>query len=240
MESNITRIFTDSMILVGITVCSYMFIRSIQVRAKGLAILNPTLWSGIFIIGLIQFANLDFTSYMIANKTITFFLAPMTIALGFSMYDGWHLIRRYLKPLTIITVVTVLISLSLAQIGAKLLGLEGAIAYSVMPKSVTSPIGILIIDRIGGISELAVFGIIWAGVVGNLFGPIIFKILKIKTALAQGYSLGAVAHVLGMSRANEMGKEQGAAASAAIGFTGILTILVIELFLRMNIIHPLV
>ncbi|NIZ40681.1 LrgB family protein [Entomospira entomophila] len=239
MESKISAIFLDSMILVGLTVCSYMVIRNIQIRAKGLAVLNPTLWSGILIIGLIQFTNLDFKAYMMANKTITFFLAPMTIALGFSMYDGWSLIKHYLKPLTIITVITVLISLSLAQIGAKLLGLEGAIAYSVMPKSVTSPIGILIIDRIGGISELAVFGIIWAGVVGNLFGPFIFKIFKIKTALAQGYSLGAVAHVLGMSRANEMGKEQGAAASAAIGFTGILTIVVIEIFLQLHIISPL-
>jgi putative effector of murein hydrolase len=233
------KILNDPMMLVGLTIGGYLGVRWLQRKLKGLAIMNPTLWGGIIVIVLIRYAGVDFSAYMLANKTITFFLAPMTIALGYSMYEGWPLIKKYPWPLLIATLVSTISALIMAGIGVNMMGLEGHVAYSVIPKSVTSPIGLLIIDRVGGIGELAVFGIIWAGVVGNLFGPFLFKILRIKTALAQGYSLGAVAHVLGMARANEMGREQGSAASVAIGFTGILTILSIEVMLQLNLMEVL-
>lgn len=235
MMEKLIKIINEPLVLVGLTIAVYLAVRWMQRKAKGLALLNSTLWGGIIIIFLVQYGKVDFTEYMLANKTITFFLWPMTIALGYSMYEGWELIKRYPIPLLVSTFVAVISALSLAQLGIMAVGLEGLVAHSVVPKSVTSPIGLLIIDRIGGIGELAVFGIIWAGVVGNLFGPFLFKILKIETPLAQGYALGAVAHVLGMARATEMGKEQGAAASASIGFTGLLTIVAVEVLLRLNI-----
>lgn len=234
-----SKMINDPIFLVGLTIFVYLFFRFVQKKSGGLAVINPTLWGAITILLLIKYTGVQFSDYMNANRVIIFFLAPMTIALGFSMYQGWNLIKRYPIPLIIATLISTVSALIMAKVGIMLGGLNGLIANAVIPKSVTSPIGLLIVERIGGIGELAVFGIIWAGVIGNLFGPLLFKIFRVKTSLAQGYALGAVAHILGLSRASEMGIEQGAAASLAISFTGILTILMVEVFLRLHIIQAL-
>ena len=106
-----------------------------------------------------------------------------------------------------------------------LLGLSRTVSVSLLPKSITTAIGIVLSEDAGGIPGLTTVAILITGITGNLLGPWLCKILKLTDPVAQGVALGTACHVIGTSRATEMGKIQGAVGSLSLTVAGILTAL---------------
>ncbi len=229
MSDKFVLLLNEPVVSVFFTIGLYMFYVKINQLANKLPLINPTVLAGITLILIVSYTPLTLTAYKVGGHYITFFLAPLTIALGFSVYNGWPLLKKYSGPLVVGTVVSVISAIVTTKFFSWILGLDRTIYLALIPKSVTTPIGLTLSERIGAISELAVVGIILAGLVGALSGAFIFKVLKIESSIAQGYSLGAASHVLGTSKAIELGVQQGAAASAAIGIVGLAMVIGVEL-----------
>lgn len=229
MIDKLIGLLNEPVFSVFLTVGFYLLYVKLNQLSNKLPLINPTVLSGITLMLIVHFSPLTLASYKTGGSYITFFLAPLTIALGFSVYNGWALLKKYSGPLIVGTVVAVISAVVTTKFFSWALGLDHTIYLALMPKSVTTPIGLTISQRIGAINELVVVGIILAGLVGALTGSLIFKMLKIESPMAQGYSLGAASHVLGTSKAIEMGTQQGAAASAAIGIVGLAMVVGIEL-----------
>ena len=68
-----------------------------------------------------------------------------------------------------------------------------------------------------------VVALVIATILGSVIGPMLCKLLRLKNPIAQGVALGTASHVVGTTKANEMGALQGAVSSLSLVVAGILT-----------------
>ena len=101
---------------------------------------------------------------------------------------------------------------------------------TLLPKSITTAIGMGVSEELGCIVTITVAVIIITGILGNVIADTVFHIFKIKNPLAKGLALGTASHAIGPARANEMGPVEGAMSSLAIAVSGILTVVLSSLF----------
>lgn len=190
-----------------------------------IAILNPLLVSIIFLIAFLKLFNISVNEYNTGGQFITFLLAPATVVLAVPLYKKIKLFKANAIP--------IFVGISLGTVGGitsvillcNLLGISKQISLSMIPKSITTPIGMDVSKQIGGIPSITVAAIIITGITGAVIGPTIFNIFHIKDRVAKGIALGCSSHAVGTSKAIEMGEVEGAMSSLAIGLTGLITVI---------------
>ena len=101
---------------------------------------------------------------------------------------------------------------------------------TLLPKSITTTIGISASEELGGIVALTTASIIITGNVGGMFAEVIFKLFGIKEPISKGLALGTGSHVMGTSKAMEIGELEGAMGSLAIAVAGVITVVVLPIF----------
>ena len=99
-----------------------------------------------------------------------------------------------------------------------------------LPKSITTAIGMGVAQELGGITAITVAVIIVTGIFGNIIGEALCKALKITDPIATGLALGTSAHAIGTAKAMELGETQGAMSSLAIVTSGIITVIFANFF----------
>ena len=107
---------------------------------------------------------------------------------------------------------------------AVLFRLDHSAYVTLLPKSITTAIGMGVSEELGGYVAITVAIIIVTGVIGNVAADVIFRIFKIKEPIARGIALGASAHAIGTAKAMELGEVEGAMSSLSIVVSGILTV----------------
>jgi putative effector of murein hydrolase len=160
-------------------------------------------------------------------------LGPATIALGVPLFQQGKKIKRYF--IAIITGVTVGCILSITMvIGlSRLFGFDQVILVSLVPKSITTPMGIALCESLGGNPSVTVLLIVLTGICGAVLAPWILKIFRVKNKIAKGIGIGTAAHALGTSKAMEMGKTEGAMSGAAIGIAGLVTVFIAPFLVKL-------
>ena len=106
------------------------------------------------------------------------------------------------------------------------------IINSLIPKSITTPMGISLTKTLNGVEAITVVSIILTGILGAIISPIVFKIGKINNPVAKGIALGTSAHALGTTKALEMGEVEGAMSGLSIGISGIITVILIPIIIN--------
>ena len=115
----------------------------------------------------------------------------------------------------------------------KQLGLGNTLMLSLLPKSVTIPMGSVISSQIGGIPSVTIIAITVTGITGAVAAPAVCRFCRIKHKVAQGIAIGTASHALGTTRAMEMGEVQGAMSSLSIGIAGLFTAITAPLILSL-------
>lgn len=194
-------------------------------RNTKIPILNPLLIAIVIIICFLFALHIDFNTYNKGAQFINMFLGPSTVVLAVPLYKQLDLLKKNAKAiLTGIFVGSFIGIISIIGI-SYLVGLDTSMIKSLVPKSVTTPIGISISSQLGGVVPITVLAIIVTGIIGAVFGPTICKIFKIKDKVAIGISIGTAAHAVGTSKALELGEVEGAMSSLSIGIAGIMTVI---------------
>lgn len=194
-------------------------------------ILNPLFWSIISIIILILGSPLTYADYRGGTELISFFLGPATVVLAVPMYRQRALLKRYWLPIFLGVTSSVLISAICISGLSVLLHLDIEMTRSLLPKSITTPIGISLSERIGGIPALTVISIILTGILGAMFAPLFIQFANIKHPVAKGIAIGSASHVVGTTKAIELGEVEGAMSSLSIAIAGVLTYVLIPPYL---------
>ncbi len=101
---------------------------------------------------------------------------------------------------------------------------------TLLPKSITTAIGMGVSEELGGIVATTVAVIIITRVLGSVIGEIVCKLFRIQEPIAKGLALGTAAHAIGTSKAMEMGPVEGAMSSLAIAVAGLLTVVSASVF----------
>lgn len=198
-------------------------------RRTGKAWCNPLLLGSLFVIVLLSVLGIPYPQYKASAAPVSYLLLPATVSLAIPLYEKWELLRRNLKAILAGILAGVLTSLGSVVAMAWALRLEQAQAVSLLPKSVTTAIGMDVAATLGGFSALTGAIIILTGIFGNLTAEWVCRVFRITDPMAKGIGIGTAAHAIGTSKALEMGDVEGAMSGLAIAVAGVLTALLAPL-----------
>lgn len=189
-----------------------------------LSLFNPLLISIVLTIIILISFNIDLKIYNKGGDLLSFFLGPATVILAVPLYHKIELLKANYKAILIGISTGTLTGIITIIYLTKLFNLNLALSLALIPKSVTTPIGMEISKQIGGITAITVAASITTGILGSIIGPFICKLFGIKNKVAIGVAIGTSAHAVGTSRAIEMGETEGAMSGLAIGIAGLITV----------------
>jgi len=196
-----------------------------------LSLFNPLLVSIVLTISILIAFNIDLEIYNQGGDLLSFFLGPATVILAVPLYNRLELLKSNYKAILIgITAGTLTGIVSIIYL-TKLFKLDVGVGLAMIPKSVTTPIGMEISKQIGGISSITVAAIILTGILGAVIGPFICNLFGIKNKVAVGIAIGTSSHAVGTSRAIELGETEGAMSGLAIGIAGLITVFLVPILL---------
>ena len=185
---------------------------------------NPLLIAIILVILFLNLSGVEYETYNASAKYLTYLLAPATVSLAIPMYERMQLLKENYAAILTGILSGVLASLVCVLAMALVFHLSQAEYVTLLPKSVTTAIGMDIAKELGGHSEIAAAVIILTGVLGNMAAEPICRIFAIRHPVAKGIALGTSAHAIGTAKAMEMGETEGAMSSLAIVVAGVCTV----------------
>ncbi len=193
-------------------------------------IFNPLLISIIFVIGALLLLDVDYDSYNDGAKYISYLLTPATVCLAVPLYEQLTLLKKNWKAIMIGITSGVITSLTSVFLLALVFGLSHEEYVTLLPKSITTAIGMELSREMGGFVTISVAVIVVTGIFGNVIAELVCRLFRIKEPVAKGIAIGTASHAVGTAKAMEMGQEEGAMSSLAIAVAGILTAVVIAVY----------
>ena len=195
-------------------------------------IFNPLLIAILGIILFLSITKIPYESYKLGGDRINFFLGPVTIVLAVPLYKQFDLFKKYLLEILIGISCGVVVSFISIKLIGHFTNADVDIINSLIPKSITTPMGMSLTKTLNGVEAITVVSIILTGILGAIISPIVFKIGKINNPVAKGIALGTSAHALGTTKALEMGEVEGAMSGLSIGISGIITVILIPIIIN--------
>ncbi len=215
----------------GVAISLLSYIAGIQIKKRlKFGLLNPLLISIILVIIFLLAFNIDYEIYNKGGKYISYFLTPATVCLAIPLYQQLSLLKKNFKAIMAGILTGVLTSLVSILVLSCIFSLSHEIYLSILPKSITTAIGIAVAEELGGIKTITVAVIAITGITGNVIGEGVCKLFKIKNPISVGLSLGTASHAIGTIKALELGEVQGAMSSLSIAISGLLTVLMAPIF----------
>jgi len=199
-------------------------------RRLKLTIFNPLLISIVFVIGVLLIFHVNYDSYNNGAKYLSYLLTPATICLAIPLYEQMDLLKNNLKAILTGILSGVFTSLGSILIFSVLFHFSHAEYVTLLPKSITTAIGMGVSEELGGIVTITVTVIIVTGVIGNIIAEKVCKIFRITDPVAKGVAIGSAAHAIGTAKAMEMGDIEGAMSSLAIAVAGLITVIGASVF----------
>ena len=222
--------FRESM-FAGVTLSLVAYLIGTLLKKKfKLGIFNPLLISIVVSIVVLVVGKVDYYTYNEGAKNLSWLLTPATVCLAIPLYEQWGLLLKNFKAVMLGLVAGTITSLTTVLALALICGLSHEEYVTLLPKSITTAIGMGVSEELGGYVTITVAVIIITGVLGNIFGELICKIFKIDEPISRGLAFGASSHAIGTAKALEIGEVEGAMSSLAIAVSGILTVALSSLY----------
>ena len=218
--------FLSSSVYLGVSISLLGYgIGYILKKKLKLALFNPLLISIVFVIGFLLLTKIDYDTYYDGAKYLSYLLTPTTVCLAVPLYEQLSILKK--NKWAILTgifsgVLTALCSILLL---CRLFALSHTDYVTLLPKSITTAIGMGVCEELGGSVTLTVAVIIITGIFGSIIAPFVCKLFHIHSPLAKGIAIGTASHAIGTSRAMEMGQVEGSASSLSIVIAGIMTVI---------------
>lgn len=226
----IEKILTNSLFF-GAVISLLAYELGVVIKKKWkMAILNPLLLAVLCVMGVLVIFDIDYDQYHEGAKYISYLLTPATVCLAVPLYEQLTLLKENIKAVLAGIISGVLASL-LGILGLSILfGFTHEQYVTLLPKSITTAIGMGVSEELGGFVTITVASIIITGILGNVIAEGIFKVFKIEHPIAKGLALGTSAHAIGTAKAMELGEIEGAMSSLAIAVAGLLTVIGASIF----------
>ena len=202
-----------------ISIAAYLFGLWLKKKLKW-AVLNPLLVAILLVIAMLAVGNIPYDEYNEGGQYISYFLTPATVCLAIPLYRQLELLKKNLAAVFFGILSGVIASAASIFAMALLFKLEHVHYVSLLPKSITTAIGIV---------TITIVSIIITGILGNMIAETWFKLVGIREPIAKGLSLGTAAHAIGTAKALELGEVEGAMSSLAIAVAGLLTVAAVPL-----------
>lgn len=220
---------SSSLFAVVLTLVAYCIGLLLQKKLRH-PLANPLLISIVLIMLFLIVFDIDYDVYKKNSGYLNYLLTPATICLAIPLYEQFSLLKRNWKAVLAGILSGSICSLLSIYLLSLLFGLDHATYIALMPKSVTTAIGIPIANLFGGFESVTVAAIILSGILGNIFAVPFCRIFKITIPTAKGVAIGTASHAIGTTKALEMGDIEGAMSSLSLVVAGIFTVCISPLF----------
>lgn len=217
---------------VGLTLAAYQLSIFLYEKTR-LMFLQPVLVSMALVIAVLVPLGIGYEEYRQSTTLLTLLLGPATVALAVPLFLNLKRIRQLFWPTLITLFIGGLVATVMGVGLAWVFGAEHMMLMTMAPKSVTSPIAMLVAEQIGGVAALAAVFVLITGVIGATLGPELLRRIGVRHPAAQGMALGITAHAVGTARALQEGEECGAFAALAMSLMGVATAVLLPLAVAM-------
>lgn len=213
----------------SVSLISYMI--GVYLKKKlNVGLFNPLLISIAVTIIFLVLAHIDYDAYNEGARYLSWLLTPATVCLAIPLYEEFELLKSNVRAVMCGIISGVLTSLITILVLAMFFGLTHEEYVTLLPKSITTAIGMGVSEELGGYVTITVAVIIITGVIGNILAEFICKIFRIEEPIAKGIAIGSAAHAIGTAKAMEIGEVEGAMSSLSIAVAGILTVVGASVF----------
>jgi len=211
------------MFWLAFTLLAYVLSRWIY-RRTGRYLLSPLILVPALLLALAVPLHTAYAEYSSDTHWLMWVLGPVTVAFAVPIWQQRQMLMRHWSALLL-----GMLAGSAASIGtsfglAKALALDSSVTLSLVPRSITTPFAMPLAHELGGVPELTAVFVMFTGVFGAMLGGILLKWLPLRSALARGALFGVGAHGAGVSRAHEVGGEEGSVAGLVMVLTGLLNL----------------
>ncbi|GGA79084.1 LrgB family protein [Ornithinibacillus halotolerans] len=182
----------------------------------------PILIATVVLVSILLLFGITYETFMIGGKWVNELLGPSVVALAYPLYLQRKLLKKYFLPIFSGVFIGALIGVVSGLLLAKWMNVDEFIVYSLVPKSVTTPVAMNIAESLGGVPPLAAVFVMIAGIGGAVLGPIVFRIFRIHKSVAKGVGLGSASHAIGTSTAMEHSQQAGAVSTVAMVLSAII------------------
>ena len=213
---------------VAISLIAYMAGTFLKKKLK-LGLFNPLLISIIVTMVVLIIGKVD-ESYNAGAKYLSWLLTPATVCLAIPLYEQFELLKSNCAAIILGIASGVVTSLVTVLVLSVVFGLTHEQYVTLLPKSITTAIGMGVSEELGGYVTITVAVIIITGVLGNMLAETVIKLARIEEPIAKGLALGTSAHAIGTAKAMELGEIEGAMSSLAIAVAGLLTVVGASVF----------
>lgn len=194
------------------------------------ALFNPLLISVVLTIAVLLTAHISYDTFYEGAKYLSYLLTPATVCLAVPLYEKLSLLKSNWKALFAGILSGVITTLCSVFVMSGLFHLTHEEYVKLLPKSITTAIGMGISEELGGYVTLTVAMIIITGIFGNVIAVSVCRLFRITDPIAKGVSIGSAAHALGTAKALEIGEVEGAMSSLSIVVAGLLTVVGASIF----------
>lgn len=214
---------TSAFLGVVITLGSFELGRAMKKRWN-FALFNPLLLGIVFSVAVLLVFRIDYSTYLNGAKYVNFLLTPATVCLAVPLYEKFELLKKNTLAAMLGIGAGVVASAATVFALSALFRLDLSMFATLLPKSITTAIGMDVSVELGGYASLTVAAIIMTGVLGNICAEGACRLFRITSPIAQGVAIGTASHAVGTSKALEMGEIQGAMSSLSLVVAGLLTV----------------
>ena len=204
-----------AILFVSLTIVTYTFAKKLYEKYPT-PLFIPIIVTTAFIVILLLLFNIDYDTYMIGGEWINKFLGPAVVALAFPLYQHRAILKRLALPIFSGTFIGAIMGVVSGGWMAKVVGFEEELIYSIIPKSVTTPVAMDISNSLGGNASLAAVFVMIAGIAGAMFCQVVYKLFRLQSSVGRAVGLGSASHAIGTAKALENSELEGSISTVAM------------------------
>ncbi|MEC8206920.1 MAG: LrgB family protein [Pseudomonadota bacterium] len=217
---------------IPLTVCLFLVLRFLNAKTQhaiSKALTKPVCWAIVLVSALLVALKLPYEPFAKHSKVLSWFLEPAIVALALPLYQQFIHVKKNLLLILISCSLGVINATVVASFICYLFDAPAQLSASLASLSVTTPITLLVTDALGGIPSLAAAMVIFIGVLGAIFGNLIFSLINIRNAQAKGVAIGTACHAIGTASLIVEQPKAGAFASVAMALSALLSAIIVPL-----------
>ncbi len=209
----------------GVVISIFFYFIGLEIKKRlKLAVFNPLLIAIILVMAFLKLLRIDYDSYYGSAKYLSYLLTPATVSLAIPLYMQIDKLRKHYKAILVSILAGTLMSLLSILLMSVLFRLSHQDYVTLLPKSITTAIGMSVSEELGGYASITAAVIILTGILGNSIAEPLCRALRITDPVAKGLAIGTASHAIGTAKAIEIGETEGAMSSLAIVVCGLMTV----------------
>jgi putative effector of murein hydrolase len=218
---------------ITLTVTAYAAAVAIWRHARHASIVHPVLVATILVAGALLLTGTSYADYLRQAAPLNWALSLVVLLLSIPLCRRISDIGTAGSAIATALVAGSIVAVATALALPLITGADDELLATLVPKSATAAVAVVVADRLGGVTGVTAAIVISTGIFGAVFGPMILDRMGVEDDRAKGFALGVASHAIGAARAIQISEMAGAFASIGMILNALLTIALAPLALSL-------